>query len=79
MVVIDGLVFSYENLKVNRIPLSKDDIFKIDYLSKYSEGAKNLYGERGKNGILIILTKKLQERIQGKSTKSITDSKILFC
>lgn len=78
MVVIDGLALGYENLKVNRIPLSKNDIFKIDYLSKDSEGAKNIYGERGTNGVLLILSKKSQDRLQEKSTKSVTDSKVLF-
>jgi hypothetical protein len=78
MIVIDGIAFGYENLKVNKIPLSKDDIFKIDFLSKDSEGAKNIYGERGTNGVLLVLTKKSQERLQEKSAKSIDDSKVLF-
>jgi len=78
MVVIDGLAFGYENLKVNKIPLSKNDIFKIDYLSKDSEVVKQIYGERGTGGVLLILTKKSQERLQEKSTKTIDDSKVLF-
>jgi|WetSurMetagenome_2_1015567.scaffolds.fasta_scaffold39091_4 hypothetical protein len=78
LIIIDGLAFGYENLKVNKIPLSKADIFKIDYLLKDSEVATNVYGERGKNGVLLISTKKSQDGFHEKSTKSLSDSKVLF-
>lgn len=73
LIVIDGLAFGYENLKANKLPLSKDDIFKIDCLSKDNEGATNIYGEGGRNGVLLILTKKSQEVFQEKSSKPLTD------
>lgn len=78
LIVIDGLALGYENLKVNKIPLSKADIFKIDCLSKDIQVATNVYGDRGKSGVLLITTKKSQERFQEKSIKTLNESKVLF-
>jgi hypothetical protein len=78
LIVIDGLAFGYDNLKVNKIPLGKTDIFKIDCLSKDTEVATSIYGDRGKSGVLLITTKKSQVGFQEKSPKSMDDSKVLF-
>ncbi|TKG97029.1 hypothetical protein EYV94_00970 [Puteibacter caeruleilacunae] len=75
LVIIDGLPYGFEDLKETKIPLCKDDIYKIDYLSKDSKGAKSIYGERGKNGVLLILTKMSQERLK---EKPMGNGKILF-
>ncbi|TLX73740.1 hypothetical protein E9993_14880 [Labilibacter sediminis] len=78
LIIIDGFAYDYESLKVNKIPLSKDEIHKLDYLSKDSKGAINIYGERGKNGVVLILSKKSQERLQEKSAATLNNSKVLF-
>lgn len=74
LVVIDGLAFSYENLKVNKIQINKSDISRMDYLGKNSEGAKNIYGDKGKEGVILILTNNSPQQ----PGETLTESKILF-
>ena len=74
LVVIDGLAFSYENLKVNKIRISKSDISRMDYLGKNSEGAKNIYGDQGNKGVILILTNNSPQQ----PGDSLSEGKILF-
>jgi|WetSurMetagenome_2_1015567.scaffolds.fasta_scaffold98986_3 hypothetical protein len=78
LLVIDGFPIDYDDYKSNNHHLLKADIKQIDYLSKDSEGAKGIYGERGRNGVLLITTVKSQEALQEKSAKTLAESKILF-
>ncbi len=74
LLVIDGFAIDYADYKNKNRPLSKSDIKQIDYLSKDSKTAINIYGERAKGGVLLITTNNIKE----KSTKTIDDSKLLF-
>jgi hypothetical protein len=78
LLVIDGFAIDYSDYKKKNQPLLKSEIKQIDYLSKDSEGAINIYGERGKNGVLLIMTYKSQENLQENTSKSLADSKVLF-
>jgi hypothetical protein len=74
LLVIDGFAIDYEDYQDKNPPLSKFDIKQIDYLSKDSKTAINIYGDRAKGGVLLITTNSIQE----KSTKTIDESKVLF-
>lgn len=63
LIVVDGVAWEYDDLKSERLPLRKDDIAGIECLDKGSNEAKIIYGEKGKNGVLIITTKQAQENI----------------
>lgn len=58
LVIDDGFAFDYAYYKENYDNLSNSDIKQIDYLSKDSETAINIYGERAKGGVLLITTNK---------------------
>lgn len=74
LLVIDGFPINYFDYKEKAYFLTKSDIKEIDYLSKDSKTAKNLYGERARGGVLLIMTNKTQE----KSAKSMDDSNVLL-
>ena len=57
LIVINGFIF---NEGINRI--NPDDVALIGILGQ--PGATNIYGERGKNGVILINTKKLNENYQ---------------
>jgi hypothetical protein len=74
LLVIDGFTTNYAEYKENSRQLSESDIKQIDYLSKDSETAINIYGERAKGGVLLIMTNK----IPVESAQTIDDSKVLI-
>jgi hypothetical protein len=74
LIVIDGFAIDYADYKEESHHLSKSNIKQIDFLSKDSKTAINIYGERARGGVLLITTKNIQE----KSAKTIDDSKVLF-
>ena len=57
LIVINGFIF---NEGINNI--NPDDVAIIGILGQ--PGATNIYGERGKNGVILINTKKLNENYQ---------------
>jgi len=78
LLMVDDSVISQESLKTNRLPFSSTDIAQIDFLPKNSEKAMNIYGERGKNGVVTILTKKYQAYLQKKAIQPQPEGKILY-
>ncbi|GET34309.1 hypothetical protein PbJCM13498_31720 [Prolixibacter bellariivorans] len=78
LLMVDDSVISPESLKTNRLPFSSTDIAQIDFLPKNSEKAMNIYGERGKNGVVTILTKKYQAYLQTKAIQPQPEGKILY-
>lgn len=74
LLVINGFAIEYSDYLDKYPPLSRSDIKQIDYLAGNSETSMNIYGDRAKGGVLLIMTNNFQE----KSTKTIDDSKVLY-
>lgn len=74
LVVVDGLAYSYRYLKTEKLQINKADINKIEVLPKNNEKAIKIFGEKGRNGTLLISTNKAQEKV----AKTISDGKILY-
>ncbi|TNJ40841.1 hypothetical protein KFZ70_15170 [Tamlana fucoidanivorans] len=72
LLVIDGYAVEYETMNDGWFLLLEEDISKVEYLKK--ENTVNIYGEKGKNGV-VLLTTKLKER-EIANTKS--DKKTLY-
>jgi bla regulator protein blaR1 len=66
LIVIDGKEIPNKNL--NEV-IKQDDIYSIDVLK--SENAKSLYGEKGKDGVIVI-TSKEKAKIEGKTINEVT-------
>jgi len=56
LLVIEGFAISYDDLESHKLNLSKNEIKSIDHLNKNSEGAINIYGDKGKGGVLLIMS-----------------------
>ncbi|GET22102.1 hypothetical protein [Prolixibacter denitrificans] len=78
LLMVDDSVISPESLKAYPLPLSSTDIAQIDFLPKNSEKAINIYGEKGKNGVVTILTKKHQAYLQQKAIQPQPKGKVLY-
>lgn len=76
--MIDDSVVGVESLKANPLPFSSADIAQIDFLPKNSEKAMNIYGEKAKNGVITVLTKKYQASLQKKAIQPQSDRNILY-
>ncbi len=76
LVVVDGSVLG-TNYVENKIP-AKSDIDKITYFAKGSKEATTLYGEQGKNGVVLITTKKAQAQLQTKFAPGPAFGKTLY-
>jgi hypothetical protein len=73
IIVIDGEPYRYDyELKNAKLKISKDDIKQIDRV-KLDVGIK-IYGEAGKNGVLLITTKSDTTTV----SKSFDKSKVLI-
>jgi hypothetical protein len=55
IIVVDGKAYMYNELKTNKLPVSRSDIKQIDILKK--EAAIRVYGEDGKDGVILLTTK----------------------
>lgn len=61
IIVLDGKAYRYGvELKKNKLPISKNDILKIDALK--NEAAQRVFGESAKNGVLLITTRSSQKK-----------------
>ena len=78
LLMIDDSVVGVESLKANRLLFSSADIAQIDFLPKNSEKAMNIYGEKAKNGVITVLTKKYQASLQKKTIQPQPGDKILY-
>lgn len=59
--VLNGEAFSYNELKKIELELYRKDIDSIyAYFKKNDAGAKNIYGENGKQGVILIKVKKFR-------------------
>lgn len=56
IVVIDGKPYRYQDLENQKLSVSKNEIVKIMPIEK--QKGKNIYGEFGEAGVLIITTSK---------------------
>jgi hypothetical protein len=73
IIVIDGLPYRYEfELKKNRLPLSKNEIDKIEVLRK--DIGKGIYGDFAKGGVVVITTK----AYRNKNSEAKEEQKILI-
>jgi hypothetical protein len=70
LIVIDGMTY---DVSANKLQISKIDIGKIEYIQKDSDIAFQIYGDKGKNGVLLISTKN-----EDTVTDPFSDSKVLF-
>ncbi|WP_111308268.1 M56 family metallopeptidase [Confluentibacter sediminis] len=66
LIVIDGKEIPNKNL--NEV-IKQDDIYSIDVLK--NENAKSLYGEKGKDRVIVI-TSKEKAKIEGKTMNNVT-------
>lgn len=66
LLVIDGYVHTYEELKESPIPLRREDISQVDHLGIGSKAAINIYGEMGREGVLLLRTRR-SENASGQS------------
>jgi len=73
LLVIDGYAFKFEDLCKTKIQISKADIKDMVCLSKDTKGAE-IYGNSGKDGVILIITNKIQD----KSAETSSENKILF-
>jgi hypothetical protein len=73
LLVIDGFAFKFDDLSKNKIQIAKADIKDMVCLPKDSKGAE-IYGNSGKDGVVLIITNKNQE----KSAETSSESKTLF-
>jgi len=78
LLMVDDSVISPESLKAHPLPFSSTDIAQIDFLPKNSEKTTNIFGEKGKNGVVTILTKKHQAYLQQKVIQPQPKGKILY-
>jgi len=72
LLVIDGLAYKYDDLSKKKIQIAKADIIDMVCLPIDSKEA-GIYGNIGKNGVVLIITNK----IRGKSETG-SENKILF-
>lgn len=63
-----------EDDELDQFKFYKSDIIEFSVIEKDNHQMIDIYGEKSLNGVLLIETKPLQE----KSTKSISESKVLF-
>ena len=66
LIVVDGKEIPNKNL--NEV-IKQDDIYSIDILK--SENTKSLYGEKGKDGVILI-TSKEKAKTEGKTMNNVT-------
>ena len=60
ILLVDGSLFYYnENLDTIKLPIKRKDLFYISYLDR--KAAYQLYGPKGKKGVIIIETKSNSE------------------
>ncbi len=78
LIVLDGITYDYESLKERKLPVKKVEIDNMVCLPKDEEGATNIYGDLGEDGVVLIMSKQAQYRVEERSTKSISDSRVLF-
>lgn len=78
LLMVDDSVITPENLKTKRLSFSSTDIAQIDFLPKNSEKAINVFGEKGKNGVVTILTKKHKAYLQSKVIQPQPKGKVLY-
>lgn len=74
LLIIDGFVHTYEELKEGPIPLRREDISQVDHLGIGSEAAINIYGEMGREGVLLVRTR----RSENASDQSADESHVLI-
>lgn len=77
LIVIDGSVVG-TRLNGPKILPNKNDIDRITYFAKGSKEATTLYGEQGKNGVVLIYTKKAQAKLLTKFAPAPAFSKVLY-
>jgi TonB-dependent SusC/RagA subfamily outer membrane receptor len=70
LIVIDGIVYTDQDILNS---LNPDDIDSISILKE--ETAVRIYGEKGKNGVIIITTKSNKEKNKKDSNKPATKKK----
>jgi TonB-dependent SusC/RagA subfamily outer membrane receptor len=71
--IVDGEPMSFEQAQL----ITQLDILSIDVLKE--DKAKALYGEKGKNGVIIITTKKSLEALtQVKARKNLSETAFFF-
>jgi hypothetical protein len=79
LVIIDGQIEEYEMMNDGAFLLLEIDIVKTEYLKK--ETASNIYGERGKNGAVLVTTVlsnlDTQHSNTDKKTLYVLDGKII--
>ncbi|MBE0650671.1 MAG: hypothetical protein IH595_07495 [Bacteroidales bacterium] len=62
LIVIDGTIIGNKLNGPTMLP-NKNDIGRITYFAKGSKEATTLYGEQGKNGVVLIYTKKGEAKL----------------
>jgi bla regulator protein blaR1 len=74
LIVIDGIAYTYDKVKETGIDLSMNNIYDIACLEKGDARATSIYGEKGKEGVVLIITAIAHD----KMISSGHDYKVLF-
>jgi len=62
LIIIDGFDYTLDQLDSKGIYLTKKDVYQVFCLEKDKEIATNVYGEKGKGGVLLITTNGAHEK-----------------
>jgi hypothetical protein len=60
LIIIDGIAFEYSDYLKSHKPIMQSGIREINYLRKNSQTAYDIFGERGKPGVIIVATTSLK-------------------
>lgn len=78
LVVIDGIPLDKGNKIQEEFSLTRGDIAGVDYIPKNSEAATSVYGEKGKNGVLLVRTNnrtRIKRTLEGGRVLILLDGK----
>jgi|WetSurMetagenome_2_1015567.scaffolds.fasta_scaffold15049_4 hypothetical protein len=64
LIVVDGAVYTYELLKQSGLNLTRKNIYEITCLEKGNKVAVSIYGEKGRDGVVLITTTKTHDKMR---------------